>query len=89
MKINKKTRVNFDNTANIQYLAFKLGNNYLAVESGKEKQLFDIGETVISTGTGCLIPDIEVVIQDIIVENGYVKYFGNGLWHNQNDLRAK
>ena len=85
--LGNKTKLQFDNTANVQYLAFKMPDDYLAVASGKEKQSFKIGQKVISTGTGCLIPGVEVIIKDVIIENGYVKYFGNGMWHRQNDLK--
>ena len=85
----KNNKISFDNTANVQYFADMAPKDFLAIPAGKEKQIFKIDQIVVSTGTGCLIPNVSVMIEDVIIENGYVKYFGNGMWHNQNDLKPK
>lgn len=51
---------------------------------GDEKFDFIVGQTVLATGSGQMKAEIEIT--DRFEENGFCKYFGNGMWHHQRDL---
>ena len=78
--------IKYDNTAYIKALA---ENIYLCEHEfplGHESYCFAINQVVTSTGKGRLKPGVSVKITDRRELNGYCQYFGNGVWHQQNDL---
>ena len=50
------------------------------IPSGKEKQEFRVGDSVISKGTGTYKAGVQMVIVEVYEENGYFKYIcGHGV----------
>lgn len=57
--------------------------------NGKENYVFSIGQTVITTDSSQLKADLEVVIKDRTIYNGFCRYLAGGVWHTQNCLTVK
>lgn len=78
----------FDSRAARFYLDCQSGKYELPpIEVGREKQLFNIGETVFTSGTGIYKAGIKVTIDEVIEQNGYFRYRCGKLIHRQIDLR--
>ena len=58
----------------------------LATPPGNEQFIFDIGQTVITAGTGQIIAGESLEIKDRMRANGFCKYLAGGVWHLQIDL---
>lgn len=62
----------------------------LNTPSGKETQLYNAGDTVISTGTGTYIKGIVLVIIEAYKENGYWKYIcGHGKKNRKGEFKFR
>jgi len=74
----------FDNTESVKRLA------ELTIlpepKYGNEKVKFCIGQTVRCLATATLIEGTEFEISSSSAVNGYIRYFGAGMWHRQKDL---
>lgn len=57
-------------------------------QSGNENQSFRKNQAVVSTGEGTIKAGVEMIIDDIMNNNGYIRYYANGVWHNQEDIVA-
>lgn len=55
---------------------------------GDESFIYEIGDTVVSTGLGMYIEGVEIVIEDMWKTNGFVRYFGKGSTHRQQDVKS-
>jgi len=72
-------RAIFDRVAEKQFYDMQRNRPYydamlLNTPSGKEKQLFNVGDSVISMGTGTYKKGVGMVIIEAYEENGYWKY---------------
>jgi len=74
----------FDNTESVMKLA-KL-TILPEPESGNETVKFTKGQKVRCLASGVLIEGTEFEIQSSNSVNGYVRYFGAGMWHRQKDI---
>lgn len=59
---------------------------WMNTPKGKEVQTFKNGQTVKATGLGQIKAGIEMTIEDVRSNNGYYRYYANGIWHNQEDI---
>ena len=75
----------YDNTLKIKALASTV---YVCEDElvGEQQQIFQIGQTVTASGTGALKVGTPVKIESSSSVNGFVRYFGAGMWHLQTDL---
>ncbi|MHA1942732.1 MAG: hypothetical protein ACW99F_17220 [Candidatus Hodarchaeales archaeon] len=60
---------------------------WMNTPEGQETLTFEKGQTVVSTGLGTIKKGVEFEIEDVMNNNGYFRYFAQGQWHNQEDIR--
>ena len=86
MKFTKKnnSRITFDNTASVMKLA---SQGIPAIKRGNEKQMYNIGDKVITNGRGTIKAGYGYIIQDIMENgNGYYSYYFGNMWHKLGDF---
>jgi len=86
MQIGENTGIFFDNTLRIKQLAEQVG--IPEIPKGKEQFLYNVGETVESSGIGPLKEGVKVKIVERYMQHGYAYYVAeNGQTHRTKDLR--
>ena len=62
---------------------------YLATPKGKDNQIWGIGDKVVTTGLGTIKAGISLEVTDVMLINGYYRYYAGGVWHNTEDLKGQ
>ena len=75
----------FDNTESTMILA-KL-TVLPEPKNGKESVKFEVGQMMESLSTDTMKEGSKFKIESFNVVNGYVRYFGAGMWHRQKDIK--
>jgi hypothetical protein len=79
----------FDNTNRVKIIAdiMDIQNKWDKIPSGKEKQMFNIGDKIESLNTDIFKTGTISIIQECENNNGYYRYFAGGIWHRQKDIK--
>jgi hypothetical protein len=88
MQINN-SGLNFDNTNRVHILAecMDIVGTWDKAPSGKEKQLYSIGDKIESLDTDTFKTGTIGIIKQLHVDNGYYHYYAGGVWHRQKDIK--